>query len=96
MSTGTNTKDIWLPLESNPDVINRYVSKLGVNSEWAYSDVWGLDDEILAFVPQPVLALLVLFPITDKYEAFRKEEQTQLTQSGQNISPNLYFCERNY
>ncbi|KAJ3243430.1 Ubiquitin carboxyl-terminal hydrolase isozyme L3 [Chytriomyces hyalinus] len=55
----------WLPLESNPDVMNEYLSKLGVpaSSKSAFVDVWGLDAEALQFIPRPVHALLLLFPV---------------------------------
>jgi len=64
----------WLPLESNPDVINKYLRKLGVPEKWHCVDVYGFDDDVLGMVPKPVAALLLLFPITDKYEAHAKEE----------------------
>ena len=34
----------WLPLESNPEVMNTFVAKLGVDTSlWAFCDVLGLD-----------------------------------------------------
>ncbi|KAG2178113.1 hypothetical protein INT43_003366 [Umbelopsis isabellina] len=84
----------WLPLESNPEVWNKLVHKLGVAEEWSYTDVFGLDPDLLAMVPQPVLAVLLLFPYTEKYAQFQAEEEARLTKLEQNISPNVYFIKQ--
>ncbi len=35
----------WLPLESNPEVLNDFVGKLGYDtSKYAFCDVFGLDE----------------------------------------------------
>ena len=51
---------------------NLFFRKLGVPEEWEINDVFGLDDELLLMLPQPVLALLLLFPINDKHLEFAK------------------------
>ncbi|CAG8528094.1 5203_t:CDS:2 [Acaulospora morrowiae] len=85
MSTDKKLK--WLPLESNPDVMNEYVHKLGMHNTWAYTDIWSLEPEILQFVPQPVKAVMILFPITDSHEKHSEEEAKRI----QEVSPDVVF-----
>lgn len=45
-------------------VLNKYLSKLGVSEAYQLFDVYGLDDDALAFLPQPVKAIILLFPVS--------------------------------
>lgn len=47
-------------------VLNKYLSKLGVSEAYQLFDVYGLDDDALGFLPQPVKALILLFPVSGK------------------------------
>ena len=47
----------WLPLESNPALLNSFHKKMGVKKGYAWGDVYGLEDEMLEFVPKPVIAV---------------------------------------
>ncbi|PPS09857.1 hypothetical protein GOBAR_AA10797 [Gossypium barbadense] len=69
---GSSSAKRWLPLEANPDVMNQFLWGLGLpENEAECCDVYGLEDELLAMVPQPVLAVLFLFPITSQTEEER-------------------------
>ena len=57
-------------------------------------DVYGLDEELLAFLPSPVVAMILLFPINEKYETFRRKEEDDLKSKGQEISPKVYFMKQ--
>ena len=51
------------------------VHKLGLSKALAFHDVFSIDDpELLAFVPRPAAALLLVFPVSRSYELFRMKE----------------------
>ncbi|KAK7153996.1 hypothetical protein R3I94_007378 [Phoxinus phoxinus] len=84
----------WLPLEANPEVMNQFLRQLGLVPTWQFGDVYGLEPEVLSLVPRPVCALLLLFPITEKYETFRQEEEAKIKAQGQEVSSDVYFMKQ--
>jgi len=56
----------WIPLEANPDVMNKYIWKLGVSKDWNFTDIYAMDNEVLQTIPTPVLAVVLLHPLKDK------------------------------
>lgn len=51
------------------------VHKLGLSPSLSFHDVYSINDpELLAFVPRPTLALLLVFPVTKKYEEAKRAE----------------------
>ena len=60
------TKFNWPPLESNPEVFSNYMHKIGMSKDWAVGEVFGFDEELLAFLPQPIIAVIVAVERLDK------------------------------
>ncbi|CAG0898746.1 unnamed protein product [Darwinula stevensoni] len=70
----------WVPLESNPDVMNNFITSLGVSGPYSLQDVLGFDPELLELVPKPVVGLVFLYPIKDtdvvpSHDAHEKGDQ---------------------
>lgn len=73
------TTQRFVPLENNPEVMTALVHKLGLSDSLSFHDVYSLDDpSLLAFVPRPVHALLLVFPVSKGYEAGRMAEDAPL------------------
>ena len=52
--------------------MNLFLRKLGVPDIWAVQDVWGLEPDLLAMLPTPVLGVMLLFPVNDHYRTASK------------------------
>ncbi|KAK9374825.1 uncharacterized protein V1513DRAFT_444522 [Lipomyces chichibuensis] len=76
----------FVPLESNPDVLTRLAVSLGLSDSLSFYDVYSLDDpDLVSFIPRPALALMFVFPVSDAYEKYRREQDKD--QPSYEISP---------
>lgn len=67
----------FIPLEANPQLMTTLIHKLGVSSALEMHDVYSLTDpDLLAFIPRPALALLLVFPVSAVYESHRLAEDS--------------------
>lgn len=59
--------------------MNQLAAKLGLSSDLQFYDVYSLDEtELLAHIPRPVLALLVIIPWTPSWDRNRKAEDAHI------------------
>ncbi len=66
----------FLPLESNPTLFTQLIHQLGFSSSFAFHDVLSVDDpDLLALIPRPVLALILVFPTSVWYEEQKEREE---------------------
>ncbi|KAJ7695172.1 hypothetical protein B0H17DRAFT_1056689 [Mycena rosella] len=85
----------WIPLESNPDVLNSWSNKAGLVPLVQFDDVFGLDEALLTMVPQPVKAVVLLFPISPESEARRKQEDEEILSKGQpTLDPTVFWIKQ--
>ncbi|KAJ5820567.1 Peptidase C12 ubiquitin carboxyl-terminal hydrolase 1 [Penicillium riverlandense] len=73
------TQKAFVPLENNPEVMSHLVHQLGLPPTLGFTDVFSIDEpDLLAFVPRPAHALLLVFPVSATYEASRTAEDSTL------------------
>jgi ubiquitin carboxyl-terminal hydrolase L3 len=83
--SGSSSKK-WFPLEANPEVMTKYLDTLGVRNGY-FTDIFGLDEELLAMVPRPVLAVLLLYPITSENEGALEQAHATLSEPDSKARP---------
>jgi len=90
-SSTTSKSKIWFPLESNPPLVNKYIQNLGFDTtHYEFTDVYSTESWALEMIPQPVAAVLMLYPISEKQENYRKTEKVEST----NESSNVWFMKQ--
>jgi ubiquitin carboxyl-terminal hydrolase L3 len=53
----------WSPLESNPEVLNQYLSDMGFcTAKFSFHEVLCFEDWAYQMVPKPVISVVFLFP----------------------------------
>ena len=68
-------RKMFVPLENNPQVMTHLLQNLGLSTTLSLHDVFSLTDpSLLEFVPRPASALLLVFPVSEGYEKYRREE----------------------
>ena len=76
-----------IPLESNPEIFNELAHKIGLSPVVLFHDVYSITDpDLLAFLPQPVFGIMMLFPITESYEQYRKEQDAKETNYSKQVT----------
>jgi len=87
--TSTTTPDLdnkkkqrWFPLESNPTLLNTYISNLGFDTSlYKFYDVYSTEEWALSMIPQHAVAVLMLYPLTDAQLNFQEMEEKQIKES---------------
>lgn len=72
----------WSPIENNPEVLTELAHEFGLKQNLGFHDVYSLTDtDLLAFVSRPALALVLVFPVSESYEKFRREDDANRTEN---------------
>eukprot|EP00622_Pseudochattonella_farcimen_P008032 FR744180.1.p2 GENE.FR744180.1~~FR744180.1.p2 ORF type:complete len:119 (+),score=6.69 FR744180.1:183-539(+) len=82
----------WLPLESNPEVLNQFVQNMGFPVEnYQSMDVFGTEDWAIEMVPSPVIGVVFLYPFLDPTDQYREAEAARIVSEGQIVDESVYY-----
>jgi len=62
--------------------------------DYSFGDVFGLDPELLMMVPQPCIAMMLLFPINKAHEDNSAIEKEKILKEGQKLPDNIWFMDQ--
>jgi ubiquitin carboxyl-terminal hydrolase L3 len=68
-------EDNWMPLESNPEVINPFISKMGLKThEFSFQEMMSIEEWALQMLPSPVLGIMLCYEMSPAQLAFKNEQ----------------------
>jgi ubiquitin carboxyl-terminal hydrolase L3 len=70
------------------------MKSIGVSDKFQLFDVYGLEEDTLAFLNKPVLAFILLFPCTENYENHRKQQDEKLKENPPKTPENLFYMKQ--
>ena len=56
----------WPPLESNPEIFANYMHQCGLPENWTFGEIYGFEEDLLAFIPTPVKAVIINAEVLNK------------------------------
>lgn len=92
MEQETSSSVNWKPLESNPTVINDYVSTIGFDtSVFSFQEMFSIEDWAQAMIQRPCLGLLFIFPDNKAQKEHKKEVIAKIIEEGQEVHEDLFY-----
>ena len=85
----SNQKD-WQPLESNPAIINKFITDLGFDTQkYIFHELLSIDEWGQAMIPYPTTGIMFLYPRNETQIKSKALEIERIQEEGQELSPNV-------
>lgn len=76
--TDSNKSFHFPPLESNPQIFTSYLHQTGLSSSVAVGEIYGFDEDLLAFIPRPVYGVIACFERLKKDDDKRRGSEVDV------------------
>ena len=82
-----------MPLESNPEVINQFIGKMGLKTDlFCFQELLSLEEWGLEMMPKPVLGIMMLYEQNPAQNEFKNKEADTL--KSEEIPPNVFYMKQ--
>lgn len=82
-----------MPLQSNPEVINQFIQKMGLKTEqYAFSEMLSTEEWAIEMLPKPVLGILFLYEETPVQKQHKEQESHHL--KPEEAPPSVFFMKQ--
>ena len=86
-------KDNWMPLESNPEVINKFITKMGLKLQlFNFQELLSIEEWAQEMLPKPCLGIMLLFEQTPVQVDFKKNQKETL--NPENVPKDVFFMKQ--
>jgi ubiquitin carboxyl-terminal hydrolase L3 len=87
------SKRDWVPLESNPVAINKYMESLGGSTDkYEWVELLSCEEWAFGMVPSNRLAVMLNFPITEAVRNDEQLERERILKTPQSVDEGIFFC----
>lgn len=84
----------WVPLESNPQMLTDFGRKVGLPEPWEFTDIFGVDEDMLSMVPPGAVAVTLLFQCSRNLEQYKLAQKGEIEANGQVVGKSLTYLKQ--
>lgn len=76
-SANANNKEVfqWPPLESDPEIFNNYLHKLGLSEGYIFGELFGLDEEMFCMVEGTPVSIIVNYERAENKKTYKDDDK---------------------
>jgi len=90
----SNQKD-WQPLESNPVLINKFITDLGFDTnKYLFHELLSIEEWGQAMIPWPTMAVMFLYPNNEAHTKVKLAEMAKIKEEAPKSSSDIFFMKQ--
>uniref|UniRef100_A0A915PV23 Ubiquitin carboxyl-terminal hydrolase n=1 Tax=Setaria digitata TaxID=48799 RepID=A0A915PV23_9BILA len=80
--------------EGENSLLNKFMHKIGVEEGVECVDIYGFEEDVLAFIPRPCYAVILCFPMVDKVDQIMEPIYAKMKEEGSVVPDGVFFMKQ--